>query len=133
MPAAAVPPDDFQALCLAIARDGQRDTRFEHRKNADQTLSDPVLLGNGLSHRFFRLTAGVRVRGFEIAVGTPGLFGSRLGVLDQGLGFALEKLTGIFEQNTTLVQVAAKRPVRKHRGQVALEDDAIKSFNYTQD
>ncbi|HCZ15950.1 MAG TPA: hypothetical protein DHV85_15450 [Candidatus Accumulibacter sp.] len=77
---------------------------------------DPVLLGNSPGHRFFRLAARVRVRGVEVAVGTPRLFGGCLGVLYEGFGFALEEFPGIFEQHAPLVQVAAKRSIRKHRG-----------------
>ena len=100
--APAITPDDFQALGLAIAGDGQRDTRFEHREDAHQAFSDPVLLGDGPGHRFLRLTAGVRVRGFEIAVGTPRLFGGSLGVLYQGFCFALKNFLASLSSNPRL-------------------------------
>ena len=109
--APAIAPDDFQTLCLAITRDAQRDARFEHREYAHQTFGDPVLLGDGLCHRFLRLTAGVRVCGFEIPVGTPHFFGGSLGVLYQDFRFALEELPGILEQHAPLVQVPAKRAI----------------------
>jgi len=44
----------------------------------------------------------VRVRAFEIAVGTPRLFGGRLGVLYEDFGFALDEFPGIFEQHAPL-------------------------------
>jgi len=39
------------------------------------------------------------VRESEKVVGTPRLFGSRLGVLDERFGFALEELPGFLEQH----------------------------------
>jgi hypothetical protein len=131
--AAAITPDDFQTLCLTIAGDGERDARFYDREDADQAFADAVLLGDGPGHRFLRSTAGVRVRGGEEVVGTSRLFGGRLGVLDERSGFAFEELPGILEQHAPLGKVATKRAIWKHRGQVPLEDDPVKSFDHTQD
>ncbi len=66
-------------------------------------------------------------------VGTPRLFGGRLAVFDERFGFAFEELPGILEQHAPLGQVAAKRTIRKHQGQVALENDPVESLDHTQD
>ncbi|MQM31773.1 MAG: hypothetical protein CRU78_15125 [Candidatus Accumulibacter phosphatis] len=73
------------------------------------------------------------MRGGEKEVGTPRLFGSRLGVFDERFGFSFEELPGILEQHAPPGQVAAKRTIRKHRAQVPLEDDPVEPFDHTQD
>ena len=108
MQALAVAGDDFETMRPVVADHGKRTAGFQYGEDTHQSFGNPVLLGKGACHGFLRLTAGMGVRRFQIAVGATGLCRGRLGVRHDTLGFRLKEFPGFLEQNTPPGQIPPK-------------------------